>query len=77
MSRRIHIHLDDEIVLKVEALALQQDRSISNMIRVLLKEALADRKIPTWYQASDGTLTAKAEKFLSKAERLLEETGTE
>jgi predicted transcriptional regulator len=77
MSRRIHIHLDDEIVLKVEALALQQDRSISNMIRVLLKEALADRKIPIWYQNKDGTLTAKAEKFLSKAERLLEETGTE
>jgi len=57
MSKRIHVHLDDEIVLKVEALALQQDRSISNMIRVLLKEALADRKIPTWYQSSNGTLT--------------------
>ena len=57
MSKRIHVHLDDEIVLKVEALALQQDRSISNMIRVLLKEALADRKIPTWYQKNDLDLT--------------------
>ena len=63
MSRRIHIHLDDEIVQKVQALSLQEDRTISNMIKVLLKEALSARTI--------------LDHQLSKAERLLKNTGTE
>lgn len=63
MSRRIHIHLDDEIVQKVQALSLQEDRTISNMIKVLLKEALSARTI--------------LDHQLSKAERLLKKTGTE
>ena len=57
MSKRIHIHLDDEIVHKVQALSLQEDRTISNMIKVLLKEALSARTI--------------LDHQLSKAERLL------
>ena len=63
MSKRIHIHLDDEIVHKVQALSLQEDRTISNMIKVLLKEALSARTI--------------LDHQLSKAERLLKKTGTE
>ena len=63
MSRRIHIHLDDGIVQKVQALSLQEDRTISNMIKVLLKEALSARTI--------------LDHQLSKAERLLKKTGTE
>ena len=63
MSRRIHIHLDDEIVQKVQALSLQEDRTISNMIRVLLKEALSARPI--------------LDHQLSKAERLLKNKGVE
>jgi hypothetical protein len=65
MNRRIHILLDEETILKLEALSLQQDRSLSNMIRVLLKEALKDRKIPSWYK-KDGTISPRAEKLLSK-----------
>ena len=63
MSRRIHIHLDDEIVQKVQALSLQEDRTISNMIKVLLKEALSARTI--------------LDHQLCQAERLLKKTGTE
>ena len=63
MSKRLHIHLDDEIVHKVQALSLQEDRTISNMIKVLLKEALSARTI--------------LDHQLSKAERLLKKTGTE
>jgi Arc/MetJ family transcription regulator len=62
MSKRIHIHLDDEIVHKVQALSLQEDRTVSNMVRVLLKEALKKRKI-LGHQ-------------LNKAKRLLKKTGT-
>ena len=58
MSKRIHIHLDDETAQKVHALALQEDRSLSNMHRVLLNEALKKRKI--------------LDHQLSKAERLLD-----
>ena len=63
MSKRIHIHLDDETAKKVQALSLQEDRSISNMHRVLLNEALGARTI--------------LDHQLSKAECLLKETGTE
>ena len=63
MSKRIHIHLDDETAQKVVALSLQEDRTISNMIKVLLKEALSARPI--------------LDHQLSKAERLLKKTGTE
>ena len=62
MSKRIHIHLDDETAKKVQALSLQEDRSISNMHRVLLNEALGARTI--------------SDHQLSKAERLLKEPDT-
>ena len=63
MSRRIHINLDDETATKVQALSLQEDRSISNMHRVLLNEALSARTI--------------LDHQLSRAERLLKTTGTD
>ncbi len=57
MAKRIHVVLDEETALKVQALALQEDRNISNMHRVLLREALSARKIQdhTLAKVSDDT----------------------
>ena len=40
MDRRVSLKMPSELYKQIEKLAVEQDRSVSNMIIVLLKEAL-------------------------------------
>ena len=49
MIKRYHIALDEATGLKIDALALQEERALSNMTRILIKESLKNRQIPDQY----------------------------
>ncbi len=47
MSSPISIRIPEDLKARLEALAAKERRSLSNLINVLLEDALAEREVPS------------------------------